>query len=84
MYLTPAGTAMAKTGAPLSKTHVLDGLQKVMSGAHPECKLARRRLEEKVRMRQREAYAKARAEWEAQRKEAEKEASSEGAAEDKV
>ncbi|GAQ86438.1 Thioredoxin superfamily protein [Klebsormidium nitens] len=84
MYLTPSGMAMAKTGAPLSKTHVLDGLQKVMSGAHPECKLARRRLEEKVRMRQREAYAKARADWEAQKKESEKEGTSEVAVEDKA
>lgn len=69
MYLTPSGMAMAKTGAPLSKSHVLDGLQKVMSGAHPECKLARQKLAEKVRTRQKEAYAKAKAEWEAQKKE---------------
>jgi hypothetical protein len=66
MYLTPSGMAMAKTGAPHSKTHVLDGLQKVMSGAHPECKLARRRLAEKVRKRQQAVYERAKAAWEAQ------------------
>jgi hypothetical protein len=79
MYLTPSGTAMAKTGVPHSKTHVLDGLQKVMSGAHPECKLARRRLAEKVRKRQQAVYERAKAAWEAQgRKRKEQENSEKG------
>lgn len=79
MYLTPSGTAMARTGVPHSKTHVLDGLQKVMSGAHPECKLARRRLAEKVRKRQQAVYERAKAAWEAQgRKRKEQENSEKG------